>query len=100
MKSSETHFVKASIRAEMKKSTSYEVDVSLDADGVVQEAQCECGASMDCKHVAAVHKGRGHSYKADMYTCHLFVSDIGYYIKTYGMIFNLFVYIPFLDLLS
>ena len=42
----------------MKKSTTYDVDLSVDKDGVVQESQCECGAGMapscHCKHVAAV----------------------------------------------
>ena len=53
--------VKASIWAEMKKSVSYMLDVSLDADGVIQEAQCECGAGMaptaHCKHVGALIYG-------------------------------------------
>lgn len=48
----------ASIRAEMKKSVSYKVDVSIDKVQVVQEAQCECGAGQGptahCKHVACL----------------------------------------------
>jgi hypothetical protein len=53
--------IKASVWAEMKKSVSYMLDVSLDADGVIQEAQCECGAGMaptaHCKHVGALMYG-------------------------------------------
>jgi len=44
--------------AEMKKQTSYKVDISLDTHGVVHEAQCECGAGQGptahCKHVTTV----------------------------------------------
>jgi len=32
--------------AEMKKATSYQVDLSLDGDGVALESQCQCGAGM------------------------------------------------------
>ena len=41
--------------AEMKKQTNHKVDISLDTDAVVYEAQCECGAGQGptahCKHV-------------------------------------------------
>ncbi|XP_041366048.1 uncharacterized protein LOC121381032 isoform X1 [Gigantopelta aegis] len=51
-------FVSSTVWAEMRKSTSYKVDVSLNSDGVIQEAQCECGAGQGpaahCKHVATV----------------------------------------------
>ena len=40
---------------------SYKVDISINADGVMQEAQCECragqGPAAHCKHVAAVMLG-------------------------------------------
>lgn len=52
------HFVKSMCRAEMKKHVAYEVDVKLDAHGVITECQCECAAGMGpeahCKHVATV----------------------------------------------
>ena len=61
MEDKPTVYVKASVWAEMKKSVSYELDISLDEDGVIQESQCECGAGMaptsHCKHVAAVIYG-------------------------------------------
>ena len=51
-------YIKSSVWAEMKKHTSYNVDVCLDKHGIVQEAQCECGAgqgpSAHCKHVITV----------------------------------------------
>ena len=51
-------FVSSVVWAEMRKSTSYNVDVLINTDGVVQESQCECGAGQGptahCKHVAAV----------------------------------------------
>ncbi|KAK2151701.1 hypothetical protein LSH36_354g02007, partial [Paralvinella palmiformis] len=37
---------KACVWAEIKNATSYQVDLSLDGDGVVLESQCECGAGM------------------------------------------------------
>ncbi len=56
-KAPDLYFIKSCVWAEMKNSTSYDVDISLDKDGVVQEAQCECGAGMaptaHCKHIAA-----------------------------------------------
>lgn len=51
-------FVKARVAAEMKKNVVYNVDVSLDGNGVVNECQCECGAGMGpeahCKHVCVI----------------------------------------------
>ena len=50
-----------SVWAEMKKTTSYKVDVCIDKDLVVTEAQCECGAGQGptahCKHVTVVLLG-------------------------------------------
>ena len=49
-------FLSATVWAEMRKSVSYKVDISVDQFGVVVEAQCECGAGQGptahCKHVA------------------------------------------------
>lgn len=51
-------YLTSTVWAEMRKAVSYKVDVSLDGSGVVQEAQCECGAGQGptahCKHVACV----------------------------------------------
>lgn len=51
-------FVSSQVWAEMRKSTCYKIDISINRDGVVQEAQCECGAGQGptahCKHIAAV----------------------------------------------
>ena len=51
-------FISAVVWAEMKKTTWYSVDIRLNKDGIVQEAQCECGAGAGpdahCKHVAAI----------------------------------------------
>ncbi|XP_033725553.1 uncharacterized protein LOC117315463 [Pecten maximus] len=54
-----THdFLRSSCRAEMRKSVTYLVDVSLSKDGHIFESQCECAAGMGpnvhCKHVCAV----------------------------------------------
>ncbi len=54
-------FIAAVVWAEMKKLDSYRVDVSLNQDAVVQEAQCECGAGQGstahCKQVTTVLHG-------------------------------------------
>lgn len=54
-------YISSVVWAEMRKSIAYRVDLSVDKDGVVQQAQCECGAgqgpSAHCKHVAAVLYG-------------------------------------------
>ncbi len=51
-------FFKSQCKAEMKKHVTYWVDISIDAEGSVIEAQCDCAAGMDpkahCKHVFAV----------------------------------------------
>lgn len=51
-------FLCAIMWAEMKKAGTYRVDISVDSDGVIDEAQCECGAGQGpnahCKHVATV----------------------------------------------
>ena len=42
----------------MSKSVSYTVDICLDMNMIVQEAQCECGAGQgpvaQCKHIGCV----------------------------------------------
>jgi len=54
--------------AEMKKSVAYKVDILVDNNSVVMEAQCECGAGQGptahCKHVGAV-----------LYAIHMFPQD-------------------------
>ena len=61
-------FVTSTVWAEMKKSVAYKVDVCMNCNGIVDEAQCECGADQGptahCKHVAAV-----------LYACVKFVQD-------------------------
>ena len=51
-------YIRAQVWAEMRKSVSYLVDLKLDPNGVLLEAQCECGAgqgpSAQCKHVSTV----------------------------------------------
>lgn len=52
-------FIHANCHAEMKKKTTYFIDVKLDKDnGMVLQAQCDCGAGMGpeahCKHVQIV----------------------------------------------
>lgn len=51
-------FLRAAVWAEMSKSTSYIVDIKLDKDMIIDEAQCECGAgagpTAHCKHVSLV----------------------------------------------
>ena len=55
---SNLYYIGSVVWAEMKKQTSYKVDISLDTHGVVHEAQCECGAGQGhtahCKHVTTV----------------------------------------------
>lgn len=56
--SNQCSFWTSVVWAEMRKAVSYKVDVSIDARGVIQETQCECGAgqgpSAHCKHVVCV----------------------------------------------
>lgn len=52
-------FVKSQCRAQMKKSVTYTIDVSLcGSTGSIMEAQCECAAGMGpeghCKHICAL----------------------------------------------
>lgn len=51
-------FITAQVWAEMKKTVAYKVDLSFDVNGVVDEAQCECGAGQGpgahCKHVQVI----------------------------------------------
>lgn len=51
-------YVKSDCRAQMKKTVSYDIDVCIDLDGTVKEAQCECAAGMGpsahCKHISAL----------------------------------------------
>lgn len=51
-------FITSMVWAEMRKTVSYKVDISLNPDAVIQESQCECGAGQGptahCKHVTAV----------------------------------------------
>ena len=55
------YYIASSVWAEMKKHTNYKVDICIDAHGIVQEAQCECGAgqgpSAHCKHIVTVLYG-------------------------------------------
>ena len=48
-------FIGSIMWTEMKKSTSYQVDIALDQHDIVEAAQCECGAGQGptahCKHV-------------------------------------------------
>lgn len=56
--SNDSIFIHSKCHAEMKKTTTYYVDIKLDKDGIVQETQCDCGAGMGpdahCKHVQTV----------------------------------------------
>ena len=51
-------YIKARCAAETSKRVVYEIDISLDKDGVILECQCNCGAGMGPsahrKHVCAV----------------------------------------------
>lgn len=51
------YYFTSQVWAEMKKSVAYKVDIKLDLNNVVEEAQCECGAGQGpaahCKHVGA-----------------------------------------------
>ena len=48
----------SSVWAEMKKAVNYKVDAAINNDGIILEAQCECGAGQGptahCKHVSTV----------------------------------------------
>ncbi|KAK6178339.1 hypothetical protein SNE40_013138 [Patella caerulea] len=54
----DTTYITSNVWAEMKKSTSYKVDISIDRNAVIQQTQCECavgqGPSAHCKHVRCV----------------------------------------------
>ena len=51
-------FVKSECRAQMRKSVTYILDISIDCDGTILESQCECAAGMGpnahCKHVCCL----------------------------------------------
>ena len=53
--------IEAEVRAEMKTSLAYKVDICLSSTSVVRECQCECAAGMGpnthCKHVPCVLLG-------------------------------------------
>ena len=55
-----TYFT-ANVWAEMRSSTAYKVDLKVNKDGVIEEAQCECGAGQGpachCKHMSIVYYG-------------------------------------------
>lgn len=55
----------------MRKAVQYKVDIYVEENGVISEAQCECGAgqgpSAHCKHVGAV-----------LYAVHKFATDGSY----------------------
>ncbi|ELU01010.1 hypothetical protein CAPTEDRAFT_195563 [Capitella teleta] len=54
-------FISGRVGAELKRKLNYAVDVSFDGHGIVQQAQCECGAGMGphahCKHVMIILYG-------------------------------------------
>ena len=54
-------YIQAECRAQMKKTVVYKLDLSLNIQGQVYQAQCECGAGMGpdahCKHVCALLYG-------------------------------------------
>ena len=54
-------YIKARCAAQMSKRVTYEIDISLDDNGIIMECQCDCGAGMGptahCKHVCAVILG-------------------------------------------
>lgn len=68
------YFFSAQMWAEMKRSVSYKVDIKIDANGVIRECQCECGAGQGptahCKHVGST-----------LYAIHRFQSDKDKYIS-------------------
>ncbi|KAK6171765.1 hypothetical protein SNE40_018198 [Patella caerulea] len=51
-------FFKSQCKAQMKKHVTYNIDISINSHGRVEECQCDCGAGMGpeahCKHVNAV----------------------------------------------
>lgn len=55
------HFIHACCHSEMRKATSYFIDIKLDEKGIPQECQCDCGAGQGpdahCKHVQALLLG-------------------------------------------
>ncbi|XP_074653631.1 uncharacterized protein LOC141907787 [Tubulanus polymorphus] len=60
-------FIKGNVWAEMRKATSYGVEISLNRDGVVVKCQCECavgqGPTAHCKHVICILYGLAHFKK-------------------------------------
>ena len=54
-------FFKAEVRAEMKVTVTYKVDIHVSSESVVKECQCECAAGMGphahCKHINCVLYG-------------------------------------------
>ncbi len=56
-KDDEKFYFKSQCRAEMRKTTVYNIDIVCDDRGVVMECQCECAAGMgpmgSCKHIFA-----------------------------------------------
>lgn len=56
-KKDETTFLRTQCRAKMRRTTTYDMDLSLDKHGNILETQCECAAGMGpyahCKHIRA-----------------------------------------------
>ena len=54
-------FVRMQVRAEMKKTVTYDTDIQLDPDGTIIACQCDCTAGMGpeahCKHIRTVLYG-------------------------------------------
>jgi putative phage-type endonuclease len=90
-KQSDSTFFTGTVWAEMKKATSYKVDVALDSDNVVVEAQCECGAgqgpSAHCKHVGcllyAIHQVTCNKTLLTELTCTQQLQTF-HHVKAYG----------------
>ena len=56
-KKDQTTYLRTQCRAKMRRTITYDIDISLDEHGNIQETQCECAAGMGphahCKHIRA-----------------------------------------------
>ena len=57
----ESRYFNGNMWAEMSKSACYTIDILVNDVGIIEEAQCECGAGQGptahCKHVATIYLG-------------------------------------------
>lgn len=86
--SDEKTYITGQMYAEMKKTVCYKIDLCCGDQGVLEEAQCECGAgqgpSAHCKHVQTVLFALDKLYKEKVLCTELTCTQV--YAKATGLL--------------